>query len=158
MSRRTEMLGSTIQRELAEIIQRELTDPRLMGMPAITRVKVASDLSAADVFLTIMGTPGQQSAAMAALQSSAGLMRTRLTRSLSLRQAPFLKFHIDEDLKKELNVLNLIALANREREEREAELAARAAPAEDGGATVDEDPPKAESFDPEKTVDEDAPV
>ena len=31
MSRRTEMLGSTIQQELAEIIMRELNDPRLTG-------------------------------------------------------------------------------------------------------------------------------
>ena len=58
MSRRTEMLGSTIQQELAEIILRELNDPRLTGMPSITRVKVSPDLSIADVYVTIMGTPG----------------------------------------------------------------------------------------------------
>ena len=117
MSRRTERLGSTIRQELATIIQRELSDPRLTGMPSITRVKVAEDLSTADVFVTVMGTPGQQTAALNALRHSAGLMRTRLTRDLSLRQAPFLKFHMDEDLKKELELLNLleqIAQENRE--------------------------------------------
>ena len=36
------------------------------------------------------------------------MMRTKLTKVLSLRQAPFLKFHIDEDLKKELAVLDLL--------------------------------------------------
>src|SRR6186713_2935908 len=100
MSRRTEMLGSTIQKELAQIIMRELNDPRLTGMPSITRVKVSPDMSIADVYVTIMGTPGQQSAALNALRHSAGLMRTRLTKMLSLRVAPFLKFHIDENLKK----------------------------------------------------------
>ena len=46
------------------IIMRELNDPRLSGMPSITRVKVSPDLSIADVYLTIMGTPGQQTAAL----------------------------------------------------------------------------------------------
>src|SRR5688500_3764947 len=93
MSRRTEMLGSTIQKELAAIIMRELSDPRLVGLPSITRVKVSPDLSIADVFVTIMGTPGQQTAALNALRHSAGMMRTKLTKMLSLRQSPYLKFH-----------------------------------------------------------------
>ena len=108
MSRRTEMLGSTIQRELAMVIMRELSDPRLVGIPSITRVKVSPDLSIADVYITVMGTPGQQNAALNALRHSAGLMRTRLTKSLTVRQAPYLKFHIDEDLKRELAMMDLL--------------------------------------------------
>jgi|SRR5687768_9379860 len=108
MSRRTEMLGSTIQKELALVIMRELSDPRLVGMPSITRVKVSPDLSIADVYVTIMGTEGQQNAALNALKHSAGMMRTKLTKVLSLRQAPYLKFHMDEGLKKELAVLDLL--------------------------------------------------
>ena len=114
MSRRTEMLGSTIQRELAEMILRDLNDPRLSGFPSITRVKVSPDLSIADVYVTIMGTPGHQEAALNALKHSAGIMRTKLTKVLSMRQAPFLKFHLDEVLKKELAVLDAIRKANEE--------------------------------------------
>jgi ribosome-binding factor A len=120
MTRRTEMLGSTIQRELAAIIMRELSDPRLVGLPSITRVKVSADLSIADVYVTIMGSEGQQSAALNALKHSAGMMRTKLTKVLSLRQAPYLKFHIDENLKKELAVLDAIRKANEEDAERSA--------------------------------------
>src|ERR1041384_3061576 len=105
MSRRTERLASVIQQELAGIIQHELNDPRLTGLPSITRGRVSEDLSIADVYLTIMGTPGAQTAALNAIKHSAGLMRGRLTKSLSLRQAPFLKFHLDERLKKELEML-----------------------------------------------------
>jgi len=108
MSRRTERVASTIQQELAQIIMRELNDPRLVGMPSITRVKVSPDLSIADVYVTIMGTPGQQTAALNALRHSAGLMRTKLTDAMTLRVAPFLKFHIDEDLKKELAMQDLL--------------------------------------------------
>src|SRR6266516_6087553 len=121
MSRRTEMLGSTIQRELAGIILRELNDPRLAGLPSITRVKVSGDLSIADVFITVMGTPGHQQAALNALKHSAGMMRAKLTKSLSLRVAPYLKFHLDEGLKKELAVLDAIRKANEEDRERHPE-------------------------------------
>ena len=124
MSRRTEMLASTIQKELAQMIMRDLNDPRLPSIVSITRVKVSADLSIADVYVTIMGTPGQQTAALNALKHSAGMMRTKLTKALTLRQAPFLKFHIDESLKKELAVLDLldkVAKENAEIDRRRAE-------------------------------------
>src|SRR5256714_13488679 len=122
MSRRTERVASTVQQELALIMMRELNDPRLTGLPSITRVKVSDDLSIADVFITVMGTPGQQTAALNALKHSAGLMRTKLTKSLSLRVAPFLKFHIDEGLKKEIALLDLIRKANEEAQAREGPI------------------------------------
>jgi ribosome-binding factor A len=123
MSRRTERLASIIQQELAQIIMRELSDPRLTGLPSITRVTVSEDLSMADVYVTSMGTAGQQAAALNALKHSAGMMRTKLTKSLSIRQVPFLRFHADEQLKKEMAVLELIDKAARESAEREQQRA-----------------------------------
>ena len=38
--------------------------PRLTGLPSITRVTVSGDLSIADVFVTVMGSPGHQEAAL----------------------------------------------------------------------------------------------
>ena len=130
-SRRTEMLASTIQKELAEVIMRELADPRLPTIVSITRVKVSADLGIADVYVTVMGTPGQQTAALNALKHSAGVMRTRLTKALTLRVAPFLKFHLDEDLKKELEVLDLldrVAKENAELDRKRAEAGGQSPP------------------------------
>jgi len=109
------------------MIMRDLADPRLPTIVSITRVKVSNDLGIADVFVTVMGTPGQQTAALNALKHSAGVMRTKLTKSLTLRVAPFIKFHLDEDLKKELEVLTLldkVAQENAEIDRRRAEAAA----------------------------------
>jgi len=136
MSRRTERVASTIQQELAQIILRDLSDPRLTGMPSITRVKVSPDLSVADVYVTIMGTPGQQTAALNALRHSAGLMRTKLTAAMTLRVAPFLKFHIDEDLKKELQMQDLLEKVAAENAEIDRK---RAAEAETEPSTKDQD-------------------
>jgi ribosome-binding factor A len=117
MSRRTERLASVIRQELATMILHELDDPRLTGMPSITRVKVSDDLSMADVYFTSMGTAGQQTAALNALRHSAGAMRTMLTKSLSIRQVPYLRFHLDEQLKKELDLLGIIDQVHQENEE-----------------------------------------
>jgi ribosome-binding factor A len=117
MSRRTERVASTIRQELAMIILRELNDPRLVGMPTVTRVKLSPDLSIADVFVTVMGTEGQQTAALNALKHSAGLMRSKLTEAMSMRTTPYLKFHLDEDLKKEIAVLELLDKVSRENKE-----------------------------------------
>jgi ribosome-binding factor A len=131
MSRRTERLGSTIQKELAQIIMRELSDPRLVGMPSITRVQVSPDLSIADVYVTVMGSPGQQQAALNALRHSSGLMRTRLTKSLTLRVAPYIKFHLDENLKKELEMMDLLRKISEENAELDRKRAEAAPPPSD---------------------------
>src|SRR4051812_3971946 len=145
MSRRTEMLGSTIRKELMQIIMRELDDPRLTGMPSITRVLVTKDLEYADVFVTVMGTPGQQTAALNALKHSSGMMRAKLTRLLSIRQAPFLRFQIDEGLKKELAVMDLLEKVRQENEELDRRRAEAAGAAGDANASDESPPPAGES-------------
>jgi ribosome-binding factor A len=106
-----------IRDEIALMILRDLNDPRLTGLPSITRVKVSDDLSLADIFISVMGTPGQQSAALHALQHSAGMMRGRFAKMLSIRTVPRLKFHMDENLKKELAVLELLRKVAAENEQ-----------------------------------------
>ena len=144
MSRRTERLSSIIQQELAQIIMRELSDPRLTGLPSITRVTVSEDLSMADVYVTSMGTAGQQAAALNALKHSAGMMRTKLTKMLSIRQVPFLRFHADEQLKKEMAVLELIDKAARESAELEQQRAGETGGEEGSGESPEESHEEAE--------------
>ena len=120
------------------IMLRELSDPRLVGLPSITRVKVSDDLSIADVYITVMGTPGHQTAALNALKHSASMMRIMLTKKMTLRIAPFLKFHIDEDLKKELalqELLQKVADENAEIDRKRAEAEAQANSPEQSSAT-----------------------
>ena len=136
------MLGSTIRRELAVIILRDLDDARLSGLPTVTRVRVSPDLSIADVYVTVMGTEGAQTAALNALRHSAGLMRTKLSDSLSLRVAPFLKFHLDEQLRKELGVLDALKRARAEMGEGEnTDKNADGEAADEGQASTEEDEP-----------------
>lgn len=118
---------------------REIQDPRLEGIISITRVRVSPDLSVADVFVTVMGSPGQQSAALNGLRHSGGMMRAKLTKSLSLRTAPYLKFHLDENLKKELHVLDLLQQVADENAELDRRRAADAASGDGGDGSEKQD-------------------
>jgi len=106
------------------MILRDLNDPRLTGLPSITRVKVSEDLSVADVYFTVMGSPGHQRAALNALRHSAGMMRTKLTKALSIRQTPYINFHLDEAAKKEIEVLELLHKISEENAEKDRQRAA----------------------------------
>jgi ribosome-binding factor A len=116
-------------------------------MPSITRVKVSDDLSIADVYITVMGTPGQQTAALNALKHSAGMMRVLLTKKMTLRIAPFLKFHFDEDLKKELALQELLQKVADENAELDRLRAAEGHPAAptDAGARPDSQQPSTDN-------------
>jgi ribosome-binding factor A len=130
------MLGSTIQREIAQMIQRDVDDPRVPSIVSVTRVNVAPDLSTADVFVTIMGTPGQKTAALNALKHSAGMMRGKMTKSLSLRTAPFIKFHLDDKLDKEIAMMDLLDRVARENAEADRRRAGPDGTGEEPDATT----------------------
>lgn len=137
MSRRTERVGSAIRHEVAQVIMRELNDPRLDGvLPSISRVKVAEDLSMADIYVVMMGSPGKQSAALMALRHAAGMMRTRVGKALATRTVPYLRFHQDEAYRREMEVLDLIRKAEQEmrpEDDAQEDLAGEEAGEGDGG-------------------------
>jgi ribosome-binding factor A len=118
--RRLERVASVIRQEVGQELMRGLEDPRLDGtLPSVTRVRVAPDLAVADVYMSFMGTPGKQSAALHAIRGAASLFRGALGKALSTRIVPQLRFHIDEQLDKELAVLDLIRRSEQEREAKE---------------------------------------
>jgi ribosome-binding factor A len=137
MSRRTEKIGSAIRQEVSQVIMRELNDPRLDGLlPSISRVKVAEDMSIADLYVIFMGTQGKQAAGLAALRHAAGMMRTRVAKALTTRTVPYLRFHLDEAYRKEMEVLDLIRRVEREHAVEAEESGEAAAP--EGGVPDEE--------------------
>ena len=53
------------------------------------------------------------------------MMRTKLTKILSLRVSPYLKFHLDENLKKELEMMELLRKVAEENAEIDRKRAAQ---------------------------------
>jgi ribosome-binding factor A len=97
-SGRTQKLGDLIQRELSELLQRELRDPRV-GMITITSVDVSPDFSHAKVFYTTLD-PGHVEEASAGLKRASGFLRSQLARRIKLYTTPELRFEYDESVER----------------------------------------------------------
>jgi ribosome-binding factor A len=107
MSQRTDRLDSQIRAELMELIQREMKDPRI-GFATVTRVETARDLGSAKVWVSVLGEPDEQAAAVKALESAAPWLRRRLGERLMIRHIPQLVIRHDDSIEAGDRVLRLL--------------------------------------------------
>ena len=114
MSQRTDRLDSQIRAELAELLQREMKDPRV-GFATITRVETARDLGTARVWVSIMGTPDERARTMKALTDAAPWLRRQLGDRLTLRHVPQLVIRQDDSIEAGDRVLRLLRDIEEER-------------------------------------------
>ena len=94
-SRRQDRVGALIQRELSEIIQRSVKDPRV-AFCTVTQAEVSPDLKYVDVKVSVIGDEVQKNKTLAGLKSAAGFLRREIGNRLTLRYSPELRFAIDE--------------------------------------------------------------
>jgi ribosome-binding factor A len=103
-------LGEHIRRVLADLIRRELDDPRL-GLLSITSVQIARDLSHAKVYYSLLGSEDDVAAVGSVLSAASGRLRAGLSRALTSRTVPALEFVYDESLARGARMDELIAAA-----------------------------------------------
>ena len=94
-SRRQDRVAALIQRELSEIIQRSVKDPRV-AFCTVTQAEVSPDLKYVDVKVSVIGDEAQKEKTLAGLKSAAGFLRREIGKRLTLRYSPELRFAIDE--------------------------------------------------------------
>lgn len=92
--KRLARLNEQLRRELSELIQRQVRDPRV-GHVTITGVDVARDLGSARVFVRVQGTPEERDQSLEGLAAAAPFLRTTLGRVLHVRRVPELRFQPD---------------------------------------------------------------
>jgi ribosome-binding factor A len=107
MSQRTDRLDSQIRQELMQLLQREMKDPRI-GFATITRVETARDLGSAKVWVSVLGTPDEQQAALKALTDAAPWLRRQLGSRLTIRHVPQLVIRHDDSIEAGDRVLRLL--------------------------------------------------
>jgi len=95
---RARRVGEQLQRELAELVRDELSDPRVQGI-TITGVDCTNDLSHARVHFSMLSDdPAAHQAARKALDGAAGALRFALRDRVRMRSIPTLSFHHDDSL------------------------------------------------------------
>jgi len=97
MTRRTDRVADALQSLIAELLLREIKDPRI-GLVTITGVRISPDLRHARVFFSTLGDADTHAQALAGLKSAAGYMRSQVARRLELRVTPQLDFEFDPSL------------------------------------------------------------
>ena len=107
MSQRTDRLDSQIRAELMQLLQREMKDPRI-GFATITRVETARDLGSAKVWVSVLGTPDEQTSALKALTDAAPWLRRQLGSRLTIRHVPQLVIRHDDSIEAGDRVLRLL--------------------------------------------------
>ena len=117
MAHRIERVNTLIRREISELIQRELRDPRLDEFVAVTEVETSSDLKYAKVFVSSIGGQQQEKKILGVLSAASGFLRSELARKVNLRRTPELSFHWDNSIEHGDHVLRLIDQARAEYKE-----------------------------------------
>ena len=120
-SDRQQRVAEAIKAELADLIAREVKDPRVReGLVTVTHVEVNRDFSVADVGISVLS--GDARAVLAGLGKAAGFLRGPLGRRLKLRVAPELRFHHDQSQAMASRVREIVLEDERRRAEAEAEV------------------------------------
>ncbi|BFH63821.1 MULTISPECIES: 30S ribosome-binding factor RbfA [Paenibacillus] len=90
-------VGEQIKKELSQLIQSELKDPRI-GFLTVTGVDVTNDLSQAKIYLSVLGDEEQKANSLKALEKANGFLRSELGKRIRLRHIPELIFKFDESI------------------------------------------------------------
>ena len=129
---RARRLGEQIQRELTELLRRDVKDGRI-GNVTITAVSVTGDLRTARVYYLVFGKDGPDPKVQRGLESAAGFLRNALSRSLMIRYTPTLTFELDTSIEHGVRLTQLIDSVTK------PESRAARAPEGEGGAPDAED-------------------
>lgn len=91
---RHQRVSEALREELEEIINYELTDPRI-GSVTVTDVHLAKDYRRAVIRLALEGDAAGQKATLAALDHAKSFIRNQLTERIELYRSPEMEFTAD---------------------------------------------------------------
>ena len=104
--RRRQQVARVIQQRLAQILVKEMKDPRAAFI-TITEVEVNKDLTLAKVYWSSLD-PTKRSRLERMIDHAHGFLRSEVAHELDLRTAPNLDFKFDERLERQDRIENLI--------------------------------------------------
>jgi ribosome-binding factor A len=116
-SHRIERVNTLIRREISELIQHHLRDPRLAEFVAVTAVETSADLHYAKIFVSCIAGQQEETKVLAVLNAAAGFLRSELAKKVRLRHTPELSFYWDDSIERGDRILRLLDQVNAEQED-----------------------------------------
>ena len=115
-------INGEVQRELSQIIRREIKDPRIGMMTSVTGVEVAPDLKTCKAYISVLGDETAKADTLAGLKSAEGYIRRLLAKNLNLRNTPEVTFILDTSIEYGVTMSKLIdAVREKEKGENDEE-------------------------------------
>lgn len=108
MSHRIERVSGLIRDEISELLQRQVKDPRLSSLIAVTEVRVSHDMRYAKVYVSALSSEEERRETLDGLSAASGYLRSQLVKRLRLRRVPELSFHWDDSIEHGAHILQLI--------------------------------------------------
>lgn len=108
MTQRTDRIDELLRQEIGQLLAREVGDPRI-GFATITDVETEPDLRHARVWVSVIGTPAERDAAIAALSRAMPFIRHELGARLRIKRIPELHVRLDDTLERGTRVLRLLS-------------------------------------------------
>ncbi len=108
MAYRIKRLNQLIRKEVSELLQHQVKDPRLGSFISVNEVVTSPDLGQAKVFVSHLGSRQEKKETMKALVAASGFLRNELSKCLSLRNTPELEFYWDDSIERGTHILELI--------------------------------------------------
>ena len=105
--RRADRVANLIQAEIAQMLERELRDPRLKKV-TITRVSLTDDLKLARVYFSLIGTKEEQKQAEEGFLRAKGLIKKLIGERVYLKFVPEIEFFFDQSLEYAQRIEELI--------------------------------------------------
>lgn len=105
-------INGEVLRELSNIIRGEIKDPRINSMTSVVAVDVAPDLKSCKAYISVLGDEQSQKDTIKGLKSAEGFIRTRLAKSINLRNTPEITFVLDQSIEYGVNMSRLIDEVN----------------------------------------------
>lgn len=106
-TRRTERVADNLLHEVAQILQKDVKDPRI-GFVTLTGVKVSPDLRVAKIYYTVLGEAVNRKASAEGLASARSFIRREIGQRLRLRVVPDVRFLYDESMEQTLHVQEML--------------------------------------------------
>jgi ribosome-binding factor A len=108
MNSRGERIRKALIKELSDIIQFKIKDPRIHGIISVTDVELSHDYKYAKAYISIFGADEDKQDIMDAIEDSTSFIRSEISRRIRMRFTPELKFMLDESLEKGRRLTDLI--------------------------------------------------
>lgn len=108
MVSRSDKVRKALIREVSDLLQRTIKDPRISGIVSVTDVDISSDCRSAKVFVSVYGNEDECKNTMIALDSSTGFVRSEIGKRIQLRFTPEIQFKLDDSLERGSRVTALL--------------------------------------------------